>query len=1188
MFTPQKKSWSALSNTGKGKGKAVAFVDGPAAPPPPPVALLSENGARGVRDMENMEDWRRFKEVGLLDEAAMERRDREALLEKAERLERELFDYQYNMGLLLIEKKEWTSKYDELEDALAEAREIVKREKTAHLIAITEVEKREDKLRNALSYEKQCVADLEKALRETRSEYGQLKLASEVKVADASALQAGIQDRSLEVREKLHVADAKLAEASRKNLELDMKLHELEARESVLRRERLSFNTEREAHEATFSKHKEDMREWERKLQEREERLCDSRRTLNEREDKANELERIAKLKEKKLEEEQKKLDVAKLAINEREVDINNRLEKLIVNEKEAENLRKNMEMKEKELDGLTEKLSKRERVEIQKLVDQKRHSLDAEMQKFEKELEDKRKLFDEEMKTKAEGLERKEMELNHLEDKIKKQELALEKKSERVKEREKDMDNKSKAVKEKERTVKAEEKRLELIKKEISSDKESLLVLKDELEKMKSDINQKEMHIREETEKLRITEAERSEHLRLQAELKQAIERCRIEQETLLKEGEELKQDKKKFEYEWEALDEKRAAVAKELENVREEKEMLEKLQHDEDERLRNKKTTTEEYIKRELEAIKIEKESFAAMMRQEKLMLSEKAENDYNQLLHGFEARRKDLETDLHNKQEEMERILQEKNRAFEEEKEKELSKLNYLKDVVNKEREEVRSERLKLEKEKQEISSNKNKLEEHQLEMRKDINELAVVSKKLKHQREHFVKERGQFLAFVERIKNCDHCGEVIRNYTLSDVHLVEIENSEASPLSVPGDEILEKVASYVEKSPTAEEQKLSDSGGRVSWLRKCTSKIFKLSPNKKTQYLESTSYAVEENQQHSSNVGVEIRDSEGPSTRQPASVKIIEDAKEHADDVSNIDNKRQEVPEESQQSDISVRRTRRGRKANDGIRRTRSVKAVVEDAAVILGKTSESLQPHDNHSKDVVEVSRADSSTATTRRKRTRGQNSKLTGAELDADDSEGHSESVTTGGRRKRRQTTAPAANNTGEMRYNLRHRTPGTTVGKASVGSGRTGVDERSNNNRGVSGNVEVPPARAPEVAGENGHPTTSVQVAKSKVVETEIVSSSRGVALKAPEDGNENDANTAKLVEKTNMSEEVDGTPECNEEDEYESTLHADEGNDGASDDEKDNDSDGEDDDNSDDPGQKSIGKKLWTFFTS
>lgn len=110
MFTPQKKSWSALSITPRlesggplrtpnpptaGKGKAVAFVDGP--PPPPPVALLSENGARGLRDMENMEDWRRFKEAGLLDEAAMERRDREALLEKAERLEREVRDSNFRV-----------------------------------------------------------------------------------------------------------------------------------------------------------------------------------------------------------------------------------------------------------------------------------------------------------------------------------------------------------------------------------------------------------------------------------------------------------------------------------------------------------------------------------------------------------------------------------------------------------------------------------------------------------------------------------------------------------------------------------------------------------------------------------------------------------------------------------------------------------------------------------------------------------------------------------------------------------------------------------------------------------------------------------------------------------------------------------------------------------------------------------
>lgn len=117
MFTPQKKPWSGLSLTpgketsggGKSglgarvstpnpsssiKGKGVVYVDGPAHQPPPlpppPVSFLSENGGRDLTSMENMDDWRRFKEVGLLDEAAMERRDRDALIEKVSRLEREV------------------------------------------------------------------------------------------------------------------------------------------------------------------------------------------------------------------------------------------------------------------------------------------------------------------------------------------------------------------------------------------------------------------------------------------------------------------------------------------------------------------------------------------------------------------------------------------------------------------------------------------------------------------------------------------------------------------------------------------------------------------------------------------------------------------------------------------------------------------------------------------------------------------------------------------------------------------------------------------------------------------------------------------------------------------------------------------------------------------------------------------
>lgn len=1213
MFTPQKNPWPALSITPRsealgsarsgggprttasnprnlGKGKAVMYIDGPAeAPPPPPVGLLSDNGGREVGELENMDDWRRFREVGLLDEATMERRDKEALLEKIARLERELLDYQHYMGLLLIEKKEWNSKFEELRESIAEGQELLKREQASHSIALAEVEKREENLRKALNVERQCVADLEKALRETRVECEQVKLTSETKLANAKALVSGAQDSSFEVQEKLSAADAKLAEASRKTLELDRKLLEIEARESVVRRERMSLKAEQEAHEASFSKHREDIREWEKKLQEGEEKLCEARRIINEKEEKANGIDKVLKQREKMLEEKMEKINLTNLVLKEKEHDMEVRLESLAVKEEKAESLRRQLEEKDKELSTLTEKLSARERVEIQKLLDEQRIALDLKNQQFESELEGKRRLLDEEMRKKSDDLAEKEAEITHMEEKLRKREQGLENKSDRVKEKEKDVEAKLKLLKEKEKNMKKEEKNLDLVKEEIISEKESLLALKDELKKMEAEISQKQLDIHVESERLKVIDAERREYARLQTELKEEIEKCRLKKELLLKEGEDLKQDRKKFEEGWEALDEKRAAVTAELQQLTEEKQMFEKLQHSEEDRLRNEKIANEDYIRRELEVIKLEKESFAANMRYEESVLSDKYRNECDQLQHDFEVRRMNLETDMLKRQEEMEKSLQEKQREFELERDRELSNISYQKEEVKKEMEYLSSEKYSFEKEKQDIVLNREQLKKQQLEMQKDIDELVMLSEKLKDQRGRFVQQRRQFLAFVERLKNCKSCGDSIRDYVFSD--LAEIEHNEASALPME-DELLEKVSSYgtkVGRSPTETDLKSSGSGGHVSWLRKCTSRLFNLSPKTikrlGSQNLEQTVFdrpLVVDGKIEGSSMDF-IAKTVAPSTFEGAEQSL--EVAASGDNLSNVEGRIQQVTEDSQHTERRSGQQRPEKKTRGRPRRTHSVKATVEDAAVILGNMPNGPIIHEEQQKNAInDESRAELSLADkTARKRTRAQSSIMAGGELEADGSEGHSESVTAGGRRKRRQTVTPLQN-PGEKRYNLRrHKTVGTaTASQASVDSKKR-VEAAEGGDVGTfeAVNAEVTSGPVYEIASDKHNPISSVQVTSYKRDETRVTSD-QALRFRRPGSNLDGDADAAE-IEVVDFSE-VNGTREYNGEDEHGSTLYGDVGDD----DNDDNDDDDDGDDDSEHPGETSVSRKIWNFFTS
>ncbi|KAK7407606.1 hypothetical protein VNO78_09559 [Psophocarpus tetragonolobus] len=1196
MFTPQRKVWPAPASftphrggSASGKGKAVA--EGP--PPPPLVSLTEATVAVGVDDAGNDEDWKRFSELGLLDEAVMQRKDHEALLEKVSRLEKELFDYQYNMGLLLIEKKEWISKFDQLGQELAETKEILKREQSAHLIALFEVEKREENLKKALSTERQCGADLERALRAMQEEHAQVQCSTQTKLAKANALVDGIEEKTSEVNKKLLDAEANLAEINRKNAELDMKLREVEVRDSLLQKERLSLATDRESFEATFYKQREDLKEWERKLQKREDTLCGGRQNLSEKEIKIIATEKNLKQKERDLEVMEKKVDSSYSILKEKEAEIIKRVADLDVEEKKMDSLKSMLEMKEKELLALELKLSAREREGIKRLLGEQKDTLDLKLKQVELEFEQKQKSLVEEFSSKEEALEQREVEVNHREKKVGKEEQALSKKAERIKEQNNEIEAKLKSLKEKEKTMKIKEKELEKEKQQLLADRESLQNLNAQLEKTKADISQKELQICQETESLKLTEDDRLEHSRLQLELRQEIEHTRSQKDFLLKEAESLREERQRFEKEWEVLDDRRAEITRKQHDIDVEKESLRKLQSSEEERLKNEKQHMEDHIKQELEKLELEKKSFRDSMKQEKLLLSGKVKNEKAQMLQDFESKTRNLENEIHKRQEEMEKDMQERERNFQEKMQSELNNINNLKDVTEKEWEEVKAEGIMLEKERRELELNKQQLKSGQCEMHEDSEMLMNLSRKVKKERERLVSERKHFLELVEKLRSCKGCGEVVRDFVVSDIQLPDFKERLAIPS--PISPVLKSPKNSMDNVPVSD---FNDSGSvrPVSWLRKCTSKIFSLSPSKRadtvgapemdeTSPLSDVNVNVEYVDEHASLSNTEARvifdkcqpasgiahpqSSDKPHLQSDMVNKDVGDEYSLSiGDHSRVDSLVDGDPGDSQQSVPKIGRRRPGRKGKSGISRTRSVKAVVEEAKEFLGKApriTENASLQSLNTDHITEDSREDSShiekaISNTGRKRQRAQTSRVTESEQNASDSEGQSESITAGGRRKKRQTVAPVAQVTGERRYNLRrHKTAGKDLSTQNLSNATKVADKEA-----AGGKLVVETSLA--VANDDVQNTNPVQVSTVKTVELDDTV----VRFEASRDIVDDNGPAPDSMNRV----EENGAPESRDEDG--STIH------------EEVEDDDYDDEEEEHPGEVSIGKKIFRFFTT
>lgn len=1155
MFTPQKKVFSGWSLSPRRENQKTPVANSNSN------AKVSENGAIVPADANDLED----------------------LDDKVAKLENELFEYQYNMGLLLIEKKEWSSKFDDVQHALAEQKDALKREQAAHLIAVSDLEKREEDLRKALGVEKQCVLDLEKALREMRSEYAEIKFTADSKLAEANSLAASIEEKSLEVEAKLRAADVKFAEASRKSSEIERKIQDLESRESALRRERLSFNSEKDSHDATLSKQREDLLEWERKLQEGEERLCEARRILNQREERANEIDKGFKQKEFELEEVQKRMDRANTDLKKKEEDISLRLASLAVKEKEVDAMKRRIEAKEKELLTREEQLNEREKNELQNLLDEHKAQLDSKQQEFDFEMDKKRKSVDEELKSKVIELEKKEVEISHSEEKIAKREQALDKKLEKFKEKENDLESKTKALKEKEKSTREESKQLEKEKKQILLDTENLLKLKEELENVKAANDKQLLRIQQEKEELRVTEEEKSEHLRLQSELKREIDECRSQKEVLLKEAAELKRERMLFEQDWESLDEKKAEIERELKKLTEEKEKWEKWRHMEEERLRNDSLAFQKKMESEIKAFELEKDSFAAHMEHQKSLLSEREEAERRKMIDDLDRQKRDLEIEMRKVFEEKEQNLSERERLFEEEREKEQNNINYLREVAERGMADLKEEQRRIAKQTEEVATNKKDLEGRRLEIQKDVDELFVLSSKLKDQREQLVKERERFIAFVQRFKSCEQCGEVTREFMLSDLQFLnDMEKREILPLPKLAEDYIKN--SFKENLHSSEFQNNERSSVRgnlesstpaksVSWLQKCTQKILKLSPIKRGEPA-ATENPIGEgstlDQYANAGPASGIRNSveEMPELANDSldvqaavddSVRELEgDQDPSVGAWGNTDHGKE--PEPSQNSDLSGQN--RAQKRERLRIRTRSVKAVIKDAKDILGDSIE-LSEHPNggaeESTHMDEGSRevsslADKENRNKGRKRGRALTSQTTVSEQDDGVSEGRSDSVVAGGpRTRRRKVAAPA-----EKRYNLRRpRKVSTDAALKTSSSTRKGNDGEDGQREILDGNSKPEPSHSVGIASDDGASINlmEVQIEEVNTYSTPVPKSK---------------------IKSIVQSEEVNGTPDGHGE-------YGDE--DSVAEEEEDDD---DDDEEAEHPGEASIGKKLWKFLTT
>ncbi|KDO78821.1 hypothetical protein CISIN_1g001119mg [Citrus sinensis] len=725
--------------------------------------------------------WKRLKEAGL-DEVSIKRRDKAALIAYIAKLETEIFEHQHHMGLLILEKKELASKYEQIK-ASAEAAELLqKHDRASHLSAIAEARKREESLKKTLGVEKECIASLEKAVHEIRAESAETKVAADSKFAEARCMVENAQKKFAEAEAKLHAAESLQAEANRYHRSAERKLQEVVAREDDLSRRIASFKADCEEKEREIIRERQSLSDRKKILQQEHERLLDAQTLLNEREDhilsKLQELSR----KEKELEASRANVEEKFKALNEEKSNLDLTLVSLLKREEAVIEREASLQKKEQKLLVSQETLASKESNEIQKIIANHESALRVKQSEFEAELAIKYKLAEDEIEKKRRAWELRDLDLGQREESLLEREHDLEVQSRALVDKEKDLVERSHLLEEKENKLIAFEKEADLKKSLLQKEKEEVNIIKSDLQKSLSSLDEKKKQVNCAKDKLEAMKSEAGELSVLEIKLKEELDVVRAQKLELMVETDKLQLEKAKFEAEWEMIDEKREELRKEAERVAVERVVVSKSLKDERDSLRQERDAMRDQHKRDVDSLNREREEFMNKMVHEHSEWFTKIQQERADFLLGIEMQKRDLENCIEKRREELESSFREREKAFEEEKMREFQQISSLKEKAEKELEQVTLEIKRLDLERMEINMDRQRRDREWAELNNSIEELMVQRQKLEEQRQLLHADREEIQAESERLKKLEDLKIAVDYMAVSEMQRSRLEHSQ----------------------------------------------------------------------------------------------------------------------------------------------------------------------------------------------------------------------------------------------------------------------------------------------------------------------------------------------------------------------------------------------------------------------